>query len=230
MPAPSTRRSAARGFAVLVACLACVAIAAPLASAHSIVLPSASRPADFQQYTVTVPTERDVPTVEIDLKIPEGIGFLIVEEAPGWKTQVIRRNDRIDEIRWTGSEIPPDYYASFRFIARNPVAEGEITWRIVQRYKGGEAVRWIGGPDSDEPAARTTITESAVPVDVVDTVSGKAKPVTTATGTGEAGETAEGSGRDGLTLAIAAGAAGGGVLALAFALLAWRGTRRRGAA
>jgi uncharacterized protein YcnI len=227
MPVPSSCRRGVRIFGGLAVGVACLAVAAPLASAHSIVLPSASRPAEFQQYTVTVPTERDVPTVEIDLKIPEGIGFLIVEEAPGWKTQVIRRNDRIDEIRWSGSEIPPDYYASFRFIARNPVAQGEIAWKIVQRYKGGEAVRWIGGPDSDEPAARTTITESAVPVDVIDTVSGRATP-TTATGAGDTAEPA-GSGRDGLTLAIAAGAAGAGVLALAFALLAWRGTRRRAA-
>jgi uncharacterized protein YcnI len=136
-----------------------------------LVQPSASRPADSQLYTMTVPNERDVPTVEVALKIPAGVESVIVEDAPGWDVQVVRANDRIDVIRFTGS-IRPDFFATFRFIARNPVEEGELVWAATQRYAGGEVVSWTGEPDSDTPAARTEISESAPATDVLDTTSG----------------------------------------------------------
>ena len=57
-------------------------------------------------------------------------------------------------IRWTGSA-PPDQFAEFRLIARNPILEGELVWRITQTYANGETVRWIGPPGSDYPASIT---------------------------------------------------------------------------
>ena len=224
MPALSNRR---RGYvlAVLVAGLA-AAVAAPFAGAHAVVLPAASRPADFQQYTLTVPTERDdASTVEIDLKVPEGIGFLLAQNAAGWETKVIRRNDRIDEIRWTGGEIPPDHYATFRLIARNPVQEGELVWRVLQRYDDGDVVRWIGPPESDEPAARTTISELAVPVDTLDVSTGRTASPTAAA----PADSGDGGGRDGLTLTIAIVAAVLAAIGLGFAVAAWHRGRTRGA-
>jgi len=213
---------------VLLLGLVCAALVAPIASGHAIVRPAASRPADLQQYTLTVPTERDVPTIRIDLKVPEGISFLLMQAAPGWKSELVRKNERIDEIRWTGGEIPPDHYAAFRFIARNPVEEGEIDWRIVQRYAGGEAARWIGGPGSETPASRTAITESAVPVDVLDIVSGRATP-TPAEGSDGSGDVtkngASSDGRDTLTLGIAIAGALAGLVALLLALATWRRSR-----
>ena len=108
-----------------VVCAAAVALWAPAAAqAHALVKPSASRPADSQLYTLTVPNERDVPTVEVALKIPAGIDSVVVESTPGWKTQIERTNDRVDVVRFTGS-LAPDFFATFRFIARNPVEEGD---------------------------------------------------------------------------------------------------------
>ncbi len=224
LPVPCTRRSAlGLPLGALLALVALAAILPSAASGHAIVRPAASRPADLQLYTVTVPTEREVPTVEIDLKIPEGISFLLVQEAPGWKTDVVKKDGRIDEIRWSGSEIAPEHFASFRFIARNPVTEGDIDWRIVQRYAGGEAVRWIGGPDSESPASRTSISESAVPVDVLDIVSGRAtaSPSDTSDGGGSSDD-----GESTLALAIAIGGAVAALVALALALAALRRSGR----
>jgi uncharacterized protein YcnI len=204
------------------------AVVAPSAGAHAVVLPGASRPADFQQYTLTVPTERDVPTVEVDLKVPDGITFLLVQNVAGWKTKVIKRNDRIDEIRWTGNEIPVDFFATFKLIARNPVQEGALVWPVVQRYKNGEVVRWIGPAQSDQPAARTTISEKAVPVDTLDVVSGRTSTATATAPSTPATTTepkaADDGGRDGLTLAIAIVAAVAAVFALGVALLPRRRT------
>jgi uncharacterized protein YcnI len=204
--------------------LVMAAVGAPAAFGHAVIKPGASRPADLQQYTLTVPTERDSPTSEIELKVPASITFFLVEQTPGWETQIVRRNERIDEVHWTG-EIPPDQYAVFRFIARNPVQEGELVWPVVQRYESGEVARWIGGPDSSEPASRTTISESAVPDDVVNVTGDGQSAAPTTEG---AGETSSGGGRDGLTLAIAVLAAVGSLAAIAVSLMAWRGIRSAG--
>ena len=144
---------------------------APAAMSHSIVLPFSSRPADLQLYTVVVPTEADSPTTEVALKVPEGIDFMLVKEAPGWQVKTERRNDRIDVVRWTGSA-PPDSFAEFGLIARNPILEGDLPWRITQTYGNGDVVRWIGPPGSEFPASVTKLSETAEPVDVATGLNG----------------------------------------------------------
>jgi uncharacterized protein YcnI len=144
---------------------------APAATSHSIVLPFSSRPADLQLYTVVVPTEDDAPTTEVALKVPDGIDFLLVKDAPGWDVKIERRNDRIDVIRWTGSA-PPDTFAQFGLIARNPILEGPMPWKITQTYGDGEVVRWIGPAGSEFPASITHISETADPVDVATGLNG----------------------------------------------------------
>ena len=160
---------------------------APAAASHAIVLPFSSRPADLQLYTVVVPTEDDAPTTEVALKVPEGIDFLLVKETPGWEVKIERANDRIDVIRWLGSS-PPDQFAEFRLIARNPILEGDLHWRITQTYGNGETVRWIGPEGSEFPASITTLTESAEPVDVATGLNGGAEA------TSSSGESSEASG------------------------------------
>ena len=144
---------------------------APAAASHSIVLPFSSRPADLQLYTVVVPTESDSPTTEVALKVPDGIDFLLVKESPGWQVKTERRDDRIDVIRWTGSA-PLDSFAEFGLIARNPILEGPISWKITQTYGNGEVVRWIGPPASEFPASVNQISETAEPVDVATGLNG----------------------------------------------------------
>jgi hypothetical protein len=45
----------------------------------------------------------------------------------------------------------------------------------LQIYERGKIVRWIGPQDSDEPAPRVKITESATPVDIVS-IHGESLP------------------------------------------------------
>ena len=186
---------------------------APAAASHSIVLPFSSRPADLQLYTVVVPTEADSPTTEVALKVPEGIDFLLVKESPGWKVKTERRNDRIDVIRWTGSA-PPDSFAEFGLIARNPILEGDLPWRITQTYGNGEVVRWIGPAGSEFPASITHITETAEPVDVATGLnggdvpgSGGASEAGGATTAAEEGDSSDMVARAGAGVAIVLGAA-----------------------
>jgi uncharacterized protein YcnI len=163
---------------------AAAALAAPAAaSAHALITPAASRPAESVLYTLRVPNERDVATVEVALKIPEGIDFVVVENTPGWEAQVVRANDRIDVVRWTGGAIEPDFFQTFHFIARNPVLEGELVWPVTQRYAGGEVVSWTGAADSETPAPRTDVSESAPPADGADVQGGGSGGSSGGTGT-----------------------------------------------
>jgi len=215
----------------LVALVATVAgVLTPAAAGHSIVLPFSSRPGDLQLYTVVVPTETDSATREVALKVPEGIDFVLVKEAPGWKVAVERRNDRIDVVRWTGNS-GPDQFAEFRLIARNPILEGDLPWRITQTYADGETVRWIGAAGSEFPASVTRLSESAEPVDVATGLNGSGAAAGATSGTesvdGENAPAATGS--DSSDIAARVGAAAALALSL-IALAAILVTRRRTAA
>lgn len=203
------------------------AVLAPGADAHVTLQPAAGRPADLQRYRLLVPNEETTAaTTGIDLKLPTGITFALVEAAPGWRTQVVKQGGAIAQIRWRGGNVAPGGYAELHFIARNPVRTGALTWKALQRYAGGEVVRWIGGPDSDTPAPVTRLSEDAVPVDVVSTHGESVTPAASgAATTGPRAQTAIGTastgdgGRDALTLGIAVAAALLAAAALGLALV-----------
>jgi uncharacterized protein YcnI len=197
------------------------AIAAPGAAAHVTIQPTASRPADLQRYRVIVPNEKSVATVGVDLKLPAGVTFALAEQVAGWRVKVVKSGSAIGELRWRGGPVPPGGYAELRFIARNPVKQGRVQWKALQRYSDGSVVRWIGAAGGDFPAPATTLSERAVPVDVVST-HGEAAPAGAATAAAAPPPPASSDGgdteRDGLTLAVAILGALLGAAALALQL------------
>jgi uncharacterized protein YcnI len=203
--------------AAAAAALGAAALPAPCASAHVTLQPTAGRPADLQRYRVVVPNERESQAITgVDLRMPPGITFALVESVAGWRAQVIRRGSTIAELRWRGGRVPPDGYAELHFIARNPVRTGTLTWKALQRYDDGSVVRWIGSPSSEQPAPVTHLSETAVPVDVVST-HGETAPAAAAGGPGTPAA-AESSDARGLTLGIAIAAAVLAAAALALQL------------
>jgi uncharacterized protein YcnI len=196
------------------------AIMAPGAAAHVTIQPSASRPADLQRYRVIVPNEEaSAGTVGVDLRLPAGVTFALAEQVAGWRVKVVKAGSAISELRWRGGPVPPGGYAELRFIARNPVRVGRVQWKALQRYDNGEVVRWIGAADGDFPAPATTLSESAVPVDVVST-HGEAAPAGAATAADAtpAPASSDDGGRDELTLVLAILGALLGAVALALQL------------
>jgi uncharacterized protein YcnI len=209
------------GARVLTSALVLGAVAAPGADAHVTIQPTASQPAALQRYTVYVPNEETASTTTgVDLRLPPGITFALAEHVAGWRVQVVRaaRGDAISELRWTRGRVPPDGYAELHFIARNPVKTGRVSWKALQRYADGTVVRWIGNPDSDTPAPVTTLSEHAVPVDVVSTNGERLPSAPAAAAVTSVAAADAGSGRDGLTLGLAIGGALLGAAALAVAL------------
>jgi uncharacterized protein YcnI len=196
---------------------------APGADAHVTLQPAAGRPADLQRYRVIVPNERESQaTTGVDLRMPPGITFALVESVAGWRTQVVKRASTISELRWRGGRVPPGGYAELHFIARNPVRTGAIAWKALQRYDDGSVVRWIGSPSSDQPAPVTQLSETATPVDVVST-HGEAEPAASGGATAPSRTSGGGDGDDGLALGVAIAAA-----LLAAAALGLQLRRRRG--
>jgi uncharacterized protein YcnI len=207
------RRIVARG---ALAGLAAAAALAPAAAAHVVVLPAASRPADLQLYRVIVPNEmQDADTTRVELKLPAGIDFALVDQIPGWTGKLVRAGGQPDRIVWSGGKVPPDGYAELRFIARNPVQTGTVAFKALQTYSNGQVERWIGAPDAEKPAAQVRLAEDATPQDVVAVNGGEAAPsgspgtsatpaATPAAGAANAESAASGDGgRDTLTFVLA---------------------------
>jgi len=61
--------------------------------AHVTVAPRESRPGISERYTVRVPTEGKVATVEVELEIPEGV-TISPQASTGWTHTLKRTGDR----------------------------------------------------------------------------------------------------------------------------------------
>jgi uncharacterized protein YcnI len=224
----SSRRGRALRRALPAACaVVALAVTAGPAFGHAVVQPSASRPAEQQVYTLTVPSERSSEVVSVSMQVPPEVESLLVRNTPGWDVRLQREGDRVAVVRWSGNRIPPNQYDSFQFIARNPVREGVLEWKVIQRYTDATD-RWIGPPDSESPAARTQITETATPVDAINTEEGTPAASEQASGSASApaAQSGDSQDEDSDTLPVVLSIAGlaAGLTALALVLL---GRRRR---
>lgn len=135
--------------------------AAPAAPAHVQVRPAEAAPGDPVLWTVLVPNERDVATTRVELAIPDGVLPFAYEPLPGWTRRVTKNADQSTRsVVWTG-RLEPEEVLSTQFLGSTPEAEGPIAWKAIQTYADGQKVRWIGGPDTEEPASFTEISASA---------------------------------------------------------------------
>ncbi len=110
---------------------------------HSDLDPRQSIPKKWETYTLNVPTETDVPTVEIRLIVPPEFEIEVIEHSRIWQIDT-KRDARgfVREMRWSGSRIPPQRFEEFKFLARNPATVGIYRWTIEQRYQAGEPGNW----------------------------------------------------------------------------------------
>jgi uncharacterized protein YcnI len=135
-------------------------LAAP-AAAHIQVRPALAAPGDPVLFEMIVPNEKDAHTVEVTLQVPKDVLPFSFEDAPGWeRTNQNGSDGSIETITWKG-ELAEDGFATFSFLASTPEQEGELVWKALQTYDDGSVSRWIGEPDSDNPAAVTTISNDA---------------------------------------------------------------------
>lgn len=147
-------------------------ILAPAAAAHVTVNPPEAAADSFARFAIRVPSEQpDAATTKVTIRLPEGLFFVSFQPKPGWNRSVTMQKltppatvfgekvtDRVATVTWEGGQIAPGEFDEFGMSAKVPNAPGQtLAFPAVQTYSSGEVVRWIGPPDSDEPAPRVTL-------------------------------------------------------------------------
>jgi uncharacterized protein YcnI len=149
------RDLAARG----VLAMLCILVAPSLVFAHAVVFPKTSAPGAYERYVLRVPNERDVSTIKVEIKFPDGVRVVSFGDVPGWKLQVLADStQRVTGAVWTGV-LPKERFVEFPFIAVNPKDSTSLTWPTYQTYEGGERVEWTGPDSSFTPVSSTRIVD-----------------------------------------------------------------------
>ena len=131
---------------------AMLALADP-AAAHVVVSPEEVTAGDYETLTVSVPTEKEVPTTEIRVEVPEGFLLSGVQPVPGWEHAFEEDRGVVTAVTFSGGKIRPREFQQFLVQAQAPEEPGGYPWRANQTYEDGSAVEWTGAPDSEEPAS-----------------------------------------------------------------------------
>jgi uncharacterized protein YcnI len=128
--------------------------------AHVVVSPEKVPAGEFETLTVTVPTEKEVPTTEVRVEVPEGFTVFGVQPVPGWNYQFEEDGGVITSVTWSGGELRPREFQQFLLSAQAPEESGEYPWRAFQTYEDGSVVEWTGPPDAEEPASVVEVVSS----------------------------------------------------------------------
>ncbi len=138
---------------------------ASVALAHSTVSPSQTLTSKYETFTLSVPTEKDVPTISIRLLIPESLDKVTPFVKPGWTVNLIKNSDsKVTQLEWSGGSIPEGQKDVFQFTARTPAESKTLIWKVYQTYRGGEIVSW----DRDPKVLNTGEEKVANPYSVTD--------------------------------------------------------------
>jgi uncharacterized protein len=160
------------------AVVAALALLAPAsAQAHVSLHPNEVPTGSFATLDIRVPNEMEkANTVKLAVQVPPGFLDISTEYMPGWTSRVLTSKlakpvqtgdgevtEQVREIIWTGDGkqglIPSGQFLNFPISTEIPGKAGEeLTFKVLQYYDNGEVVRWIGGPNSEEPAPKIDVT------------------------------------------------------------------------
>ena len=149
---------------------------APVASAHVTVQPEEVPAGGFTRLDVRVPTERDdASTTKVEVQLPPGFLSVSTEPVPGWDAKLVMRkldkpveqfgekvSEEVGQVTFTATDetagIGPGEFQDFGLSVSVPDKAGStLAFKAVQTYSGGEVVRWIGPPDSEQPAPQVKL-------------------------------------------------------------------------
>jgi uncharacterized protein YcnI len=123
--------------------------------AHAQIRPAEVPAGATEEFTLEVVHEKDMPTTEVRMEVPEGFALSSVRSPSGW--QGIVEDD--DAVIWSGARVSPGQdMKEFGFEARAPEEAGDFAFEVVQTYADGNVVEWTGAENSNEPAAFVTVT------------------------------------------------------------------------
>jgi uncharacterized protein YcnI len=211
---------------IALAAAAAFALAAPAAAqAHVSIHPNELPVGSFTTMEIRVPNEMEkANTVKLAVQFPPGFLDVSPEYMPGWSVEVkttklakpVQTDDgevteQVKQVTWTGQgeqgRIPPEQFLSFPISTEIPGKAGEeLSFKTLQYYDNGEVVRWIGSPDSDEPAPQVDVTaEGGAIEDIAGSETAPPSPGAESSATATTtGSTSDDSGGASKGLAIAA--------------------------
>ena len=146
------RWTIATGFVAAVAL-----VVAAAASAHAIMSPAVAKANALQQFTLSVPTEKEgLTTTKVELTVPPSFEIDSFEPPPaGWTQQTQSKGSGeeavVQQVTWSGGHTPTGQDSVFRVNASIPKS-GTVTFVVRQTYSDGSVVDWNGPESSDTPA------------------------------------------------------------------------------
>ncbi len=197
-----------------------------VAQAHVSVSPEEAPAGSYEKFTVSAPNEKEIPTTEIRVDIPDGLTVSGVQPVPGWEYEFEEEGGLITAITWSDGEIQSREFQEFAFQAQTPEEPGSLTVGAIQTYEDGSVVEWTGPPDAEEPASVVEVVAGETGGHGVETEEAGSEG-------GQGGETPEHPeaqasvsdlpGTGGASPALVYGGMGAGVMALLIGLAAlWR--------
>ena len=113
-------------------------------------------------FTVRVPSEKkDVETLKVQVKVPDGAEVSRYEPLPGWKVSLEKdASGKIVSLTWTadqGQGLTAEQFNEFKMSAKVAADAKELNWKAYQTYSDNSVVEWIGAPDADYPASVTMV-------------------------------------------------------------------------
>lgn len=132
-------------------------VVAVQAGAHAEIGPEQVPAGSVSTFALSVEGEEASPTTKVALQLPRGVTNAKPAPTPGWKA---KRGGRV--ITWTGGRIPEGERAKFEISAKFPNTPGKtLVFPVVQTYRDGTVVRWIGTRASETPAPRIELTAAS---------------------------------------------------------------------
>lgn len=114
--------------------------------AHVIVYPKQAGVAQTQVFDMSVPAEKNNPTIAVKLLIPTGVQDVVPNVKPGWTISVEKKEDNVTEIDWTNGSIPAGQRDDFYFQAQVPPTATTLKWKAYQTYQDGSVIAWDHNP------------------------------------------------------------------------------------
>jgi uncharacterized protein YcnI len=149
----------------------------PAAGAHVTLQPDEAPAKGFVVEDVRVPNEEEsANTTKVVVQFPDGFAEVSFQPVSGWnvktkKTKLAKPittdegdklTEQVSQVTWSGGKIAPGEFQDFPISVQMPDKAGtSLTFKALQTYDNGKVVRWIGAPDSEEPAPQVKVTSAS---------------------------------------------------------------------
>lgn len=157
--------------AAALAAAALAAFAGP-AAAHVDILPTTIEAERSTEFTMRVPTERELPTTAVRVDFPPEVTvYAFAPPPPGWTMkQRIAADGSLAGVTYSGGRIPVSGYLDFTFLG-TPFETGETVWKTYQTYADGKVKPWTGEPEPPDAISAETGPTEPGPASAVQVVA-----------------------------------------------------------